>query len=112
MIAYGDVLAGARLSGVLAVTLPNLGCWRYRIEGGCWFNVNEPTHFTFYSVAGIQSVLEGMGMKDVRHVVYWGDRSGFGPQHNAAPYMARLFNLGSEFCIMVQKQPPFQLTAA
>ena len=98
--------------GVLALTLPNLGCWRYRIEGGRWFNVNEPTHFTFYSIAGIRSVLEGMGMKDVRRVVYWGGRPGFGPQRNAVQYMARLLNLGSEFRIVAQKQHSVQLAAA
>ena len=92
--------------GVLAISLPSLSCWRYRIEGGKWFNIVNPTHLTFFSLAAIRTRLGELGLRDPVRAIYWGGRPGFGPVRNALQYAIRVMNLGSEFRIFAQKPGP------
>jgi len=86
--------------GVLGLTLPNLGCWRYRLVGGRWFNIQDPTHLNFPTCGASRRMLENAGLAHVERVVYWGGRTGFGPLASALQYLIRLANLGSEFRLL------------
>jgi len=81
--------------GVLAVSYPNLKCWRYRLQGGRWFNMANPTHLNFFSLRGLRGLIEGLGLAGVTRVVYYGGRSGFGPVRSGLQYLVRALNLGS-----------------
>lgn len=90
--------------GVLCLTVPNLRCWRYLVERGRWFNITNPTHLVFFDRAGLTRLLSGLGMTRIHRPLFWGGRPGFGPFANAAQYLVRLTNLGSDLRIYAQKQ--------
>ena len=90
--------------GVLCLTVPNLRCWRYGIERGRWFNITNPTHLVFFERAGLARLLAELGMTRVRRPAFWGGRPGFGTLANAAQYLVRLANLGSDLRIYAEKR--------
>jgi hypothetical protein len=89
--------------GVLSA-VPNLRCWRYLIERGRWFNITNPTHLAFFNRAGLARLLTELGMTRVSRPAFWGGRPGFGPLANAAQYLVRLANLGSDLRIYAEKR--------
>lgn len=89
--------------GVLAISYPNIGCWRYRLQGARWFNMANPTHLNFFSLAAMRRMLGDMGLIRVRRMVYYGGRPGFGPIRSALQYLVRALNLGSDVRIFATK---------
>ena len=89
--------------GVLALTVPNLRCWRYRLERGRWFNIENQTHLAFFEARGLKELLGQLGLVDVHRPVFWGGRSEFAPLRNLAQYAARLANLGADLRIYARK---------
>ncbi len=98
--ALARKLAGG---GLLAMSLPNLGCWRYRLERGRWFNIGNPTHLTFFALPALRRLLGELGLADIKRVVYYGGRPGFGPVLSLLQYGVRAANLGSEFRLVARK---------
>ena len=100
----------ARLApgGVLGLTLPNLRCWRYRLERGRWFNIVNPTHLVFFNRASITRLLGELGLVRVHRPVFWGGRPGFSTAANLAQYLVRLADAGSDLRIYAEKpaSPP------
>ncbi len=103
----GDVLAGLVRAlapgGVLCLTVPNMKCWRYLIEGARWFNVSNPTHLVFFRRSELARLLGELGLKGIIRPVFWGGRPGFGPVANLAQYLARLAGLGSDLRLYAEK---------
>jgi SAM-dependent methyltransferase len=89
--------------GVLALTLPNLRCWRYLLEGGRWFNIANPTHLVFFNRRAIDRLLGELGMVRVIRPVFWGGRPGFGGVANLAQYVMRRLDLGSDLRIYAER---------
>jgi len=89
--------------GVLGLSLPNIGCWRFRIQAGRWFNAANPAHLSFPTWPAIRGLLTELGLTDVRRAVFWGGRRGFGPLANLVQYLARALNLGSDMRVFAQK---------
>lgn len=89
--------------GVLALTVPNLRCWRYLIERGRWFNIRNPTHLAFFGRASLARMLGELGLVDVHRPVFWGGRSDFGRALSAAQYAVRIANLGSDLRLYARK---------
>lgn len=89
--------------GILMLAFPNIRCWRYRIEGGRWFNVANPTHLNFFTLSAVRQILTDLGLTDVHRLVFWGGRSGFGPLANFAQYLVRWINLGSDVRLIARK---------
>jgi 2-polyprenyl-3-methyl-5-hydroxy-6-metoxy-1,4-benzoquinol methylase len=98
-----DMVRVLRPGGVLAIAVPNLGCWRHRVEGARWFNIQNRTHLAFFDPQNLAGVLAGLGMIDIIRPVFWGGRGKFGPLANLAQFVARLSNLGSEFRLYATK---------
>jgi 2-polyprenyl-3-methyl-5-hydroxy-6-metoxy-1,4-benzoquinol methylase len=89
--------------GVLCLSVPNLRCWRYLLEGARWFNMRNPTHLSFFSRAGLVRLLGELGLEQVMRPVFWGGRPGFGPVANLTQYFARAANLGSDLRLYARK---------
>lgn len=102
-----EVLAGLIRAlapgGALCLTVPNMRCWRYRIEGARWFNVGNPTHLVFFRRPGLARLLGELSLVRVIRPVFWGGRPGFGPVANLAQYLARLAGLGSDLRLYAEK---------
>lgn len=92
-----------RPGGVMCVTTPNYGCWRRRIEGAKWFNIRNPAHLAFYGRRTLSRLLKTCGLVDPVRAVFWGGRPGFGFWANAAQYVARRLNLGSDLRIYARR---------
>jgi len=85
------------------LAFPNLRCWRYLIERGEWFNIQNPTHVTFFSWRGISLVLAELGLADVCRLVFWGGRPGFGQAANLVQYVLRWLGVGSDLRMVAGK---------
>ncbi len=89
--------------GVLALTLPNLRCWRYLLEGSRWFNIANPTHLVFFNRRSICRLLHDLGLVGVVRPIFWGGRPGFGGLANLAQYLIRLADLGSDLRVYAER---------
>jgi 2-polyprenyl-3-methyl-5-hydroxy-6-metoxy-1,4-benzoquinol methylase len=89
--------------GVLCLGVPNLGCWRYRLEGGKWFNIRNQTHLAFYDRKNLSMLLDEAGLVRVTRPVFWGGRGEFGLAANVAQYLVRAANLGSDLRLYCEK---------
>jgi 2-polyprenyl-3-methyl-5-hydroxy-6-metoxy-1,4-benzoquinol methylase len=89
--------------GVLCLTVPNLRCWRYQLEGGRWFNIKNPTHLSFFSRDGLTQLLRELGYVNVTRPVFWGGRSDFGRAATLAQYAVRWSNLGADLRLYAER---------
>jgi len=89
--------------GVLCLTVPNLRCWRYLLEGGRWFNIRNPTHLVFFTRRGLTKLLASLGLGRIRRPVFLGGRPGFGLAASLVQYPVRLAGLGSELRLYAQR---------
>jgi 2-polyprenyl-3-methyl-5-hydroxy-6-metoxy-1,4-benzoquinol methylase len=89
--------------GVLGLTVPNLRCWRYRLEAGRWFNIANPTHLSFFDRGSLASLLGELGLTGVTRPVFWGGRPGFGPLKSFAQYLVRVADVGADLRIYARK---------
>jgi 2-polyprenyl-3-methyl-5-hydroxy-6-metoxy-1,4-benzoquinol methylase len=89
--------------GILALAVPNLGSWRYRIERGRWFNVQNLTHLSFFNVSNLRRLLDEAGLTRVVRPVLWGRRSRPSVPVDLAQYLIRAANLGNEFRLYGEK---------
>lgn len=99
----GLLAAKLAAGGVLGISTPNLRCWRYRLQGGRWFNVANPTHLSFLTLPALKDLLAALGLVSIRRVVFWGGRPGFGPLRNLLQYVARVADLGSDIRVFAQR---------
>ncbi len=89
--------------GVLCLSVPNMSCWRYRLEGPHWFNIRNPTHLSFFSRGDLVRLLGELGLEQAMRPVFWGGRPGFGPVANLAQYFVRAAGLGSDLRLYARK---------
>jgi SAM-dependent methyltransferase len=57
------VRSALRDGGVVAITVPNFGCWQRRRFGGRWFHLDLPRHRVHYGGTALQRALEGAGLE-------------------------------------------------
>jgi SAM-dependent methyltransferase len=101
--ALAELVRALAPGGVLCVGVPNLGCWRHRLERGRWFNIRNRTHLAFFDRQNLETLLRELGLTRVHRPVFWGGRSEFGVVANFAQYLARLSNLGSDLRLYGEK---------
>ncbi len=54
-----------RQGGLLAVSVPNFGCWQRRRFGGRWFHLDLPRHRFHFDAAALRGALARAGFEDV-----------------------------------------------
>jgi SAM-dependent methyltransferase len=91
--------------GVFCAAVPSLRCWQYRMQGGRWFNVRNPTHLFFFSRGSLERLLSEAGLSEIQRPVFWGGVAGSGFFGNAAQYAARILGLGSELRLYATRVP-------
>jgi SAM-dependent methyltransferase len=57
--------AALRAGGLLAVSVPNFGCWQRRRFGGRWFHLDLPRHRFHFDAAALRGALAGAGFEDI-----------------------------------------------
>jgi SAM-dependent methyltransferase len=60
--AYGALRDG----GLLAVSVPNFGCWQRRRFGGHWFHLDLPRHRFHFDAGALEGALTRAGFEDVQ----------------------------------------------
>ncbi len=55
-----------RDGGVLAVSVPNFGCWQRRRFGGRWFHLDLPRHRFHFDAGALEGALARAGFEDVQ----------------------------------------------
>jgi SAM-dependent methyltransferase len=58
--------AALRPGGVVAISVPNFGCWQSRRFRGRWFHLDLPRHRVHFTAAALERALRDAGFEDVR----------------------------------------------
>jgi hypothetical protein len=62
-----------RPDGVVLVAVPNVASLQARVAGPAWFHLDLPRHRTHFTPGGLESLLEGAGLRKadrLRHLVF------------------------------------------
>ncbi len=57
--------AALRVGGLLAISVPNFGCWQRRRFGGRWFHLDLPRHRFHFDAAALCGALARAGFEDI-----------------------------------------------
>jgi SAM-dependent methyltransferase len=57
--------AALRRGGLLAISVPNFGCWQRQRFGGRWFHLDLPRHRFHFDAAALREALARAGFEDV-----------------------------------------------
>jgi 2-polyprenyl-3-methyl-5-hydroxy-6-metoxy-1,4-benzoquinol methylase len=89
--------------GVLCLAVPHLGALGYRLRGGRWFNVTNPTHLSFFKRTNLAAMMRDAGLTHVVRAVFWGGQHDFGVTRSFAQYLVRWANLGNELRLYAER---------
>jgi 2-polyprenyl-3-methyl-5-hydroxy-6-metoxy-1,4-benzoquinol methylase len=89
--------------GVFAAAVPNLGALAYRLRGGRWFNVVNPTHLTFFDRATLTRLYRDAGLTRITRPLLWGGSSRRRLARDLAQFAIRCANLGNELRLYAEK---------
>ena len=57
--------AALRPGGLVAISVPNFGCWQARRFGGRWFHLDLPRHRVHFTAASLERALREAGFADI-----------------------------------------------
>lgn len=92
--------------GVFAAAVPHTGALAYRLRGGRWFNVVNPTHLAFFDRATLTRLYEDAGLTHIRRPILWGGGPRPRLSRDLAQFAIRCANLGSELRLYAEKPLP------
>jgi SAM-dependent methyltransferase len=85
-----------RPGGYLCAAVPHTGALGYRLRGGRWFNVVNPTHLCFFDRTTLTRLYARAGLVSIERPVLWGGRTTPSLPRDLLQYAGRAANLGSE----------------
>lgn len=89
--------------GVVCAVVPNVASLRHLFQGAGCREFRMRTHLTIWSMRGVRTLFAHAGLVDVRRLVFWGGRAGFGPLRSLAQYVVRLAGRGSALSVAAER---------
>lgn len=89
--------------GVFAAAVPHTGALAYRLRGGRWFNVVNPTHLTFFNRATLTRLYRDAGLVRITRPLLWGGSPQPCFARDLAQFAIRAANLGNELRLYAEK---------
>lgn len=81
-------------NGLIALTVPNIDSYEYKIYGKYWEWLSPPAHLFYYSPKTITKILKKSGFKEIEVITYKGDSAGNLLFHTIIAMKNLMVNLG------------------